>query len=206
MVRDPVDRITSQLLMRKKLQVFPKHQKASWTVEALIRADFNALKKKLGLMGSLMKPSGNRKALYRKAASELFSKKTMPCLYDEDYMNVVWGSLYAIHLTRFLEHFPKQHLLVMKSEDFFQHPVRHVEQALDFLAVDSSTMNLSDVTSVVYNAGTLNDANRSSNVAGASSRRAEELPKSLTDDLRDFFEPFNMELERMFRIDTSSWS
>jgi len=103
-------------------------------------------------------------------------------------------SIYVDHLRRWSEYFPKEQMLVLKSEDFFERPVETIKLALDFLdlpewepeAVEFRNKRAEDK----YARDKLNKGDYGQRMDPATRRRLEE-----------YFEPHNQRLYDYLGVD-----
>jgi hypothetical protein len=59
--------------------------------------------------------------------------KALEAYFDDPRQEHLSKSIYVDHLQRWSKFFPKEQILVLKSEDFFEHPQHTLKLALDFL-------------------------------------------------------------------------
>lgn len=85
----------------------------------------------------------------------------------------IGNSLYVYHLQRWLEVFPREQLLILKSEEFYQNPAATLKQIFDYLEVPN--YELSNYQK--YNAGSYSP-----------------ISEQMRSQLADFFEPHNQKL------------
>ncbi len=83
-------------------------------------------------------------------------------------------SLYINYLPEWFEHFPKEQLLILKSEDLFTNPASTMKQAYNFLGLPDHPLN------------EYRNANRNS---------YPDISLSLYQQLTEFFQPYNQQLE-----------
>eukprot|EP00924_Labyrinthula_sp_SR-Ha-C_P007651 snap_masked-scaffold_42-processed-gene-2.27-mRNA-1 protein AED:1.00 eAED:1.00 QI:0/0/0/0/1/1/4/0/686 len=166
LVRDPVERIISQMKMRQRNKKFP-FNKGKVSLEKAIENDLFQFKKKI-------KISKNEESLFR-----------------QGYENSIWESLYVVHLERWLKYFPKQDILVLKSEDFFQDTKNVLQTTFDHLTLDSSSINFTTLVNEKYNQAPDSDT---------------AISSSLRRELNELFLPYNQALERKTKLNLSSWN
>ena len=92
----------------------------------------------------------------------------------------VGNSLYIYHLKRWLKVFPREQLLVLKSEEFYQNPATTLEKIFAYLEVPNHQLP----NYQKYNAGSY----------GA-------ISEEITNKLADFFAPHNQQLADYLEID-----
>lgn len=122
----------------------------------------------------------------------LFKQEKPFCLYKEDYENVIWSSLYIVHIRRFLNIFSNENLLLIKSEDFFKKPEKVVDFTMKFLELDPTSVNLTSIVKEKYNQHN-------------KTIKKHNISYELKQNLKGFFLPFNKELQKDFGIDVSDW-
>ncbi|MEC4894477.1 MAG: sulfotransferase domain-containing protein [Oscillatoria sp. PMC 1051.18] len=88
--------------------------------------------------------------------------------------------LYIIHLQYWLEYFPPEQFLILKSEDLFSQPDQIVNQVTEFLELPQ----VSKQKFPVYNQGTY-----------------DEIDLALREELRSFFAPYNQQLYEFVKCD-----
>lgn len=86
----------------------------------------------------------------------------------------LWRSIYIMFLDRWLKHFPKEQLLVLRSEDYFANPDSTMGKVWAFLGLDVPT----SVDSPMSNQG----------------EKTASVSNDLAMELRAFFQPFNRRL------------
>jgi len=138
---------------------------------------------------------------WRKGTS--VANKGIPCLFTDDYLNGVWSGLYIVHLSRWLQHFDRRNILVLKSEDFFADPATAVKQAFEFISLDPAKVNIASVVKQVFNSNTAMDAINTNNTA---LKYEGDIDPKVRERLRAIFQPYNDALTETFGIDTSDWS
>lgn len=180
LARNPIERMISQYKMRQRMNTTSKE-----SIEELIRSDVKAFKKVV--------PRG--KNWWERDGS-------IPCLFEEDYLNSVWSGLYIVHISRWLRHFKFANFLVLKSEEFFAQPQKVLLHALTFLGIDPRQVDLEDITRKVYNAA--NNTGRPL-VSRRTSASQDVISPQLRQKLRDLFQPYNQALATKFRLSTSDW-
>jgi len=85
-------------------------------------------------------------------AMEAEEERLAPVLRTQDYKNQAFRSysyksrgLYLEQLDRFLEHFSREQILLLSSEEFFRRPPRTLKRVFEFVGVDES-FNVTDLT------------------------------------------------------------
>lgn len=91
-----------------------------------------------------------------------------------DYLS---RGLYADQLTQWFEHFPRQQILVLKSEDYYKDPQTTLKTALEFIGVDSEGM-------APYSRGRVRE-------------KYPPMNEGIRSQLREFFKPHN---ERLYEL------
>jgi hypothetical protein len=97
--------------------------------------------------------------------------------FDDPDAKHLWRSIYVEHLLRWSEFFPKEQMLVLKSEDFFDNPKEALNRTFDFLGLPEWEPDASELGNR-RNKGTYKEE-----MAPATRRRLEE-----------YFEPHNRRL------------
>ncbi|MGL5076742.1 MAG: sulfotransferase domain-containing protein, partial [Waterburya sp.] len=93
---------------------------------------------------------------------------------------ILFQSLYYYKLKRWLNIFPKNQLLIIKSEDFFANPGKSMEQVFDFLGL----ANIQHHNYQKYNVGDYS-----------------EIPEPIKEQLTKFFSPYNQQLSEYLQRD-----
>jgi len=187
LVRNPIERMISQYKMRDRLR--SQTRLKDQTLESRIQDD----------LAQFLKKEPNSKNWWTKSS---VTNHGIPCLFSNDYLNSVWASLYVVHLSRWLKHFERRNLLVIKSEDFFERPKATVKKTLEFLNLDPSEVNLEKVVAQVYNANTA--APRQS-TNSTESKYKNQISLKLRQRLQSVYKPYNEALTASFGIDTTDW-
>ncbi|GBG31547.1 Heparan sulfate glucosamine 3-O-sulfotransferase 3A1 [Hondaea fermentalgiana] len=177
LVRNPVSRIVSNIKMRHRL--LPK--KYTDSLETSVLDDLHTVQ---GLMPS---------------EPEWWKRDNIPCLFRLDVQNTVWSSMYIVHLSRWQQIFPKEQLLVLKSEDMFTNPAATLRKTLAFVGLDSSVMDIEAVVSESFNSAPEQSP-------ASVSQIDTPLSDEVTAELQSFFVPFNEALQAEFGIDVSTWN
>lgn len=84
--------------------------------------------------------------------------------------------IYVLQMRRWLEHFPRQQMLVMQSEDFYADPQHHFDLACDFIGLP----RYEGIRFKAYNAHPYSD-----------------IKPETCQQLMDFYHPYNEELEAL---------
>jgi Sulfotransferase domain len=114
-------------------------------------------------------------------------------LRDFYFKSYVFRSLYHDQLHRWLRMFPRQQLMIIQSESFFENEVATMIEVAEFLGLESFEFQAAEQLQRSWDAGVRNDL---------------EMPQdySAMDDatrrlLTDFFEPYNQRLYRLIGED-----
>ncbi|GBG31546.1 Heparan-sulfate 6-O-sulfotransferase 3 [Hondaea fermentalgiana] len=175
LVRDPIERLISNHKMRKRLN--PK--RFPMTVEQYAVRDLHSMQKQI--------PSD----------ADWFKKDKVPCLYKHDIGNSVWSGMYIVHLRRWLQYFPREQFLVIKSEDMFANPGLVLKRVLDFIDLDPSQIDIEQTVGKVYNSAPSNQKGKDAPLDITVETRAE---------LQSFYATYNLALAETFGIDVSDWN
>ena len=97
--------------------------------------------------------------------------------YWSQAKGVLWHSLYVYFLRQWLNVFPREQLLILRSEDLFAKTQETMSQVFNFLELDK----FSQQSYQTYNSG----------------GKYNQLPEFLVQELQDFFEPHNRKLEEL---------
>jgi len=162
MVRNPINRIVSQYLMRSRLDSSMKKSVEEFVLEDL-----------------------------REIQIRISKKPKNSCLFEHDHLNSIWSSMYIVHLNRWLESYPRNQLLLLKSEDFFANPVEGLKQTLDFVGLEPS-IDLNEITKTRFN-------------GSPPSASKQELSNQTLTLLQTFFAPYNHALSKAFNISITDW-
>ena len=116
-----------------------------------------------------------------------------PDLRDFYYQSYVFRSLYHDQLHRWLRLFPRQQLMIIQSERFFQFEAETMGEAAEFLGIEPFDFQSADQLQRSWDAG-----------AGNAIKMPQAYPAM--DDatrrlLADFFEPYNQQLYRLIDED-----
>ena len=99
-------------------------------------------------------------------------------------LDSILSSLYIYQVQVWLEFFKREQILILKSEDFYSNPAETMEQVYDFLGLPNHT--LAQYRKI--NSGSYNPAD-----------------EEIRNVLRDYFEPYNQELEEYLGMEFN-WS
>ena len=107
---------------------------------------------------------------------------------DENYFSYNWetfsylkGGHYAEFLKKWFEYFPKENILILKTEDFNENPSKIFHQVLEFLNLPSQ-----DVSYKKVNVGNYN-----------------QMDPVIRNELKDYFKPINEKLYNLINRDFS---
>ena len=103
---------------------------------------------------------------------------------DGPNQGFLFQSIYVDHLLRWSEFFPKKQMLVLKSEDFFEHPRETMKLALDFLDLPDWEPEASELRDRVNKGG-----------------YEQRMDPSIRRRLEEYFEPHNQRLYEYLGVD-----
>jgi tetratricopeptide (TPR) repeat protein len=133
----------------------------------------------------LVKDGIESRSLATAIADEIAKISTLPedklMMNSRGYPSTVFGGLYFYKLKRWLKIFPKEQLLILKSEDFFRNTQETMQQVYDFLDIPGAEASKYGK----YNVGSY-----------ASSEGNAEVRQTL----RDFFQPHTQRLEEYLGV------
>ncbi len=127
-----------------------------------------------------LKIGGSNQALEQVITTELQRIKHQTEVELSYGGGILSQSLYYYKLKRWLNIFPKSQLLILKSEDFFAHPGKSLEQVFDFLGL----ANMQYDNYQQYNVGNYS-----------------EISERIQAQLTKFFFPYNQRLSEYLQID-----
>jgi len=183
LVRNPIERLISNYRMRFRLNTVSGKK----TLTQMAKDDLTSLKKKIPKTEEWWTLPGRDGSL--------------PCLYKQDYMNAVWSGMYVVHLSRWLQDFSSEQLLVLKSEDFFHDPADTMRKVFKFLQLDASVIDIDQIVETKFNAA----SSSTSSEASGNEISQVDLLLSVRKELQDFYKPYNEALSKTFRVDISDW-
>ena len=108
--------------------------------------------------------------------------------------NMVFEGLYYIHLLNWLCNFPAENILILNSEEFYEHPSKILDIVFQFLGLtrlDSGTCE--SITSTVYNKGKYEVP------------AYQRLNHTEIDSMIEIFKPFNQALLELLLWDNHKW-
>jgi hypothetical protein len=127
-----------------------------------------------------LKIGGSNQALEQVITTELQRIKHQTEVELSYGGGILSQSLYYYKLKRWLNIFPKSQLLILKSEDFFAHPGKSLEQVFDFLGL----ANMQYDNYQQYNVGNYS-----------------EISERIQAQLTKFFSPYNQQLSEYLQRD-----
>jgi [heparan sulfate]-glucosamine 3-sulfotransferase 2 len=194
LVRSPVERLVSVYRMRRRLGTVAD---PSLSLDQFARRDLEQMQAALAAAGG-----ANADADANDSATHWWEvPRGPPCLFENDWLNSVWSGLYVVHLARWLQHYDRAAMRVVKSEELFRHPAEVYDDTLRFIGLDPMDVDAENVTATKYNA-----APQQPHGGSAGRDREDELAPGTRLALRDFFAPYNLALQERFGIDVSDWS
>ena len=137
LLRNPIDRIRSNYLMRARFGTTVHHnltEAVKWNILTLL---------------SMVK--------IQEIINVSQTWEKFLCLFKPS-SNMIFEGLYYVHLHNWLCNFPRENIMVMNSEEFFANPSQSLRQIFGFVGLnplDEGT--LMSFTSEVYNQGRYND-------------------------------------------------
>lgn len=136
--RNPIDRLTSNFLMRARLKLV--HISNSTSIATVIKLHLD------NFFRTILKRNIDVTRLPEQWAS-------MTCVFDPA-INLVYEGLYYVHLMNWLCNFPRENILIINSEEFYIKPSVILDQVVQFLGLkrlDNETYDW--ITSTIYNKG-----------------------------------------------------
>ena len=114
-------------------------------------------------------------------------------LRDYYYQSYVFRSLYHDQLHRWLRLFPRQQLMIIQSEDFFENKADSMNEVAEFLGLETFSFQSAKPLQRSWDAG-----------AGNAVKKPQAYPamdNTTRRNLADFFEPYNQQLYRLIDQD-----
>ena len=108
--------------------------------------------------------------------------------------NMVFEGLYYIHLLNWLCNFPAENILILNSEEFYEHPSKILDIVFQFLGLtrlDPGTCE--SITSTVYNKGKYEVP------------AYQRLNRTEIESMMEIFKPFNKALLELLQWDNHKW-
>ena len=165
LLRNPVDRAISHYYHNLRYDIQNRRLKKLIGIERRETLSFEEAIEKAKRILSAQFERVHNNALY-------YSREYMHCSY------LYWG-MYAIQLERWMTIFPREQILILKSEDLFSKPQKIYKEALDFLELPTIKLK----NHKIYN----------------QSMRFKEVDIKVREKLVNFFEPHNESLYSNFR-------
>ncbi len=114
-------------------------------------------------------------------------------LRDFYFKSYVFRSLYHDQLNRWLRLFPRQQLMIIQSESFFENSVDTMDEVAEFLGLKPFEFEASEQLQRSWDAGARNDLEIPQDYLAL-----DDATRSI---LTDFFEPYNQQLYRLIGED-----
>ena len=136
LLRDPIKRLESNFHMRVRV----KSRGYSNTTKAATMVKFELEK----FLKTALKKSADMKRIEK-------SWEKFCCLFNPSN-NMVFEGLYYVHLMNWLCNFPPENILILNSEEFFNHTPAVLEDVIEFLGLPPLDTNTTAfITSTAYN-------------------------------------------------------
>jgi hypothetical protein len=113
---------------------------------------------------------------------------------DPHKTNYLVKGFYSNHLRRWLDYFPEDHLLVLKSEDLFAHPTMTTRKVLAFIGESPSTADVPSGRDPL-----------SENPLIFNMQRYDPLTSTVREDLSNYFAEANRDLYSLLSWMNSPW-
>jgi hypothetical protein len=210
LVRDPVERMLSQFLMRDRLGTLDKmHEIHNFDADSLMHLEHitnqvDEMNNVMSWLQDVIKKTRQNGSPWKLSDEENWASSSFsvpgssttsssstgknsnvvhppPCLYAHDYLNAVWSGMYVVHLMRWLRYFDPSRITVIQSEEFFRNPAPYVKNAYQKLGIDPSLIDIDHVVSQAFN-------------SAPDSQQTHVNPQVLA-KLKTFFKPFNEALQ-----------
>lgn len=104
--------------------------------------------------------------------------------FNHQHYSYLSRGIYVEQIKNWLDYFPREQLLILKSEDFQANPGKEFAKVLDFLDISASTVKEYEVNSV---------------------EDYSKMPEAIEQELISYFEPYNRELSELLKEDFT-WS
>ncbi len=114
-------------------------------------------------------------------------------LRDYYFQSCVFRSLYHDQVHRWLRMFPRQQLMIIQSESFFENEADTMNEVAEFLGLEPFEFQAADQLQRSWDAGANNSSERPQDYAAM-----DEATRRI---LTDFFEPYNQQLYRLIDED-----
>ena len=112
----------------------------------------------------------------------------------DPYWNMIFDGIYYIHLLNWLCNFPAENILILNSEEFYEHPGKILDIVFQFLGLtrlDPGTYE--SITSTVYNKGKYEVP------------AYQRLNHTDIESMMEVFKPFNKALLELLQWDNHKW-
>ena len=138
LLRDPIERLKSNFMMRARLQTARVTNETS--ISTIVRVHLDAF--------------------FQEVFKRTMKVKDLPAEWPklvglfEPSVNLVYEGLYYVHVMNWLCNFPAENILIINSEEFFRNSTKILDIVFQFLGLrtlDSTTYEW--ITSAVYNKG-----------------------------------------------------
>lgn len=179
LLRNPIKRYLSNFFMRTNLHT--KEYSPNTALSTIINLEMDSFYNKLLHNGLDVSLNPDKWEQYR-------------CMYNPSD-NMLYEGLYYVHLMNWLCNYPRNNILVMKSEEFYQNTSVIMEQVYNFLGLSPlSKESRKLVTSFIFNKG----------------NKTRLLPhqvllKNEEKKLRHLYKPFNEALAHLLQWNDLSW-
>ena len=144
LLRNPIDRYVSNFMMRVKLETkeYSKKTSISRNIKIDVQSYIDALMSRgISITTALGKGNMNKWNKFL-------------CLFGPS-VNMVYESLYYIHVLNWLCNYPAENILFLNSEEFYMNTLQILKQLYQFLGLeDLSDGQRKVITSVTFNKGT----------------------------------------------------
>ena len=109
-------------------------------------------------------------------------------------LNMIFDGIYYIHLLNWLRNFPTENILILNSEEFYEHPGKILDIVFQFLVLTRLDPGTYDsITSTVYNKGKYEVP------------AYQRLNSTDIESMMEVFKPFNKALLELLQWDNHKW-
>lgn len=176
LLRDPIKRLESNVLMRVRHSRIGKGKDISTLVNSELDTYFKAVAKRIDNISN---------------GFEEWSKLTGLFFPSR---NLVFEGLYYAHLLNWLCNFPAENMLIIRSEQFYRNPSKILDIVIQFLGLRRLGFDTYDeITSVIYNEGSYNVSLH------------QRLSQTDIENLLEVYRPFNKVLLELLQWDHDTW-
>jgi hypothetical protein len=201
LLRNPVDRAYSHFTMSKRAG-----QEKECSLEEIVRAEIDEVPELLAAHErGFLSPVGDSESCYStvdgtpirvaKHFKGLPKRKILDDLYLKDFYfkSYVFRSLYHDQLHRWLRMFPREQLMIIQSELFFENSAETMNEVAEFLGLEPFQFHKADQLQRSWGGGVSDNFEKPQDYSAM-----DDATRRL---LSDFFEPYNQQLYHLIDED-----